>query len=391
MSSPARKRARSSSTSSEADSVDELDRLLDLAGVGEKIQLLRCARAGESFKYVDQFEPSEMRAQGIREFTFDRCGGSGDGAFRARIRRTDGTYGKSKTFSIEGEPKKYSRVAPESAAATAAATTAAPTSGPESIAMKVALAFALPFATAAAGFLAKKLLERPADDPFKIKMIELMTDRGRRGESISALEVQKIAQEAERRGEERGRELGEMKALIESGNDAAPAANMAQVVDGAVKEFGGVLRQHMALEERRMQFRITPRAGAPATSTTAAPPGTAGATPLNTDDELVQLLGSIPKPARYFLLSAAQEGEDPGAYVPLIVTKLDEDAYEKMAANVQRADFLEVMLAVIPMYKQHSDWFGQLVEQLREYFTAEPVDVVDGLTQEAGADEVAAS
>lgn len=371
-----------------------------LEGLDDNDYVLEFSEYNPASGRMDYLEPmnvGEVRALGVLEFARQRytVPGSAVLKFQVRTRHRAGKYGKQKTFTIVGERKP--RESSSSSAAGGATTTIAGVSSDGW--MKVGLALGVPIATAFGTMLAKKLLDGPQVDPIMLELIR-QGRRADRGEGVDPVELQRLIGDAEKRGEDRGRELGELReradnATREPAEGAANVNGWGSVVYNTVRPLLKTINRHLALEERRVELRLerggrrlpaatntqpaqgTGSAGATRAESSSAsgqPPAPAHDPTLDTNDELVQLLGQIPRGARMFLMAAAEDDEDPDAYVGLIVQKLDDDAYAAMGRLIEREDFLETLLKVSPKFRERRDWFAQLVEGLREHFRGESGD-----------------
>jgi hypothetical protein len=148
-----------------------------------------------------------------------------------------------------------------------------------------------------------------------------------------------------------------------------------------------VLTRKLELEESRERRRLSPggvRAATPSAQATAAPPAPPAVEDTETvdaipSDELEALLMTVPTAARRFLLSCAENEEDPEDYVSMLLNKLSDEGFDAMVRNLPRSDFLDVLVKVVPAYGQHRAWFSRLISALREAVAAAAeADEADG-------------
>ncbi len=352
--------------------------------------------------YIEPMQPGEVRELGVLEFSRQRytIPGAGTLKFQVRVRHRGGKYGQSRSYTVAGDPKPRA----DRAAAAAAATPAGASTVGASTWERMAFALGVPLMTALGTMLAKRLLEKPEPDPLLLELLR-QANRVQRGESIDVVAFQKAITDAEARGEQRGRELGTLIERTEHQPEpgATTSGSIGAIVDGAVKPLLKTINRHLDVEEQRIKLRLIPKAGGsaaaarptavageaqltPDSDATGASSSSSAAPAVDTSDELVQLLGQIPKPARLFLLAAADAGESVDVYVPLVVTKLSDEAYEDMGRLIGREDFLDVLLQVAPQFQRQRQWFADLVKGLREHF-AQPVDEEDDSAGGAAATE----
>lgn len=307
------------------------DELLAAALEGDRIQVERYSAATSTWNYAGSYELAQLRPTGLSEFLRARGGG---GKYRARIRRSDGTYGLSATVTIEGPSRSWAE--PESASS---APTPAPIAGGGTILEKLLT----PMAAAFGAYAAKKFLEDKQTDPLVLELLK-------RGGATDPLELQRAIAEAEARGEARGRELGKLHARADAPKDGSGGAigalerNIPKLLDAA--------HRHMDIEEAKVRPRL-PAAGA--TSTPAAQ-----------QDPLEALLLSVPMAARKFLLGGAENGEPAAAYAPLVINKLDDVTRSRLPELLERDDFAATVCRVYPAFEDHREWVDELTEALRD-------------------------
>lgn len=170
--------------------------------------------------------------------------------------------------------------------------------------------------------------------------------------------------------------MGLQRELAEDRPPAPASSAFGVALESAVKPLVGVLNRKMALEEAKVAARrpLPPgpaQNGAPAPAPIASGSGNGNsATHSNntvdvSTDPLVNLIRSIPMPARYFLLSCAADDNDPADYATVVLDRLTEDAYEEIQKQLPRTDFVAVLVREIPMFGQYPEWFGRLTDELR--------------------------
>jgi hypothetical protein len=164
--------------------------------------------------------------------------------------------------------------------------------------------------------------------------------------------------------------LGLLNELRDNAAPSAPESNFGLVLKEGIGPLVQVFNRKLDIEQERETRRRGN--GTTATARVVQPDqsATAHEEPVIPSDELEALLLTIPTPARRFLLGCAENDEDAEDYVPLLLNKLSDEAYEAMRRNLPRDDFLDVLVKVVPAYAQHREWFAGLVDALRETVAA---------------------
>lgn len=372
----------------------DLERLTREAGPDDVLQFSRYDAGAAEWRYLEQQEPSKVAEIGVKEWAAQRYGG---GKIRARLRnRRTSQYGLTRSFTLEGSPRAFSRDASSPEPGAIAASSSSSSSSPSSIAERLALAIAVPLATAAGTMFAKKLLEGPKTDPLLVELISALTADGKRGRGdVDPLALQQLILAAEDRGQRRGETIGELRAEVNAPPPVAIEAGdgWSSVVTTALPAIQELADRYLSLEEKRLERNRPPLAlvnpaspaspASPAGSSESSSSSSAASTPaasssepraipegIDPTDPLTQLLGSIPVMARRFMAAAAAGGEDPIAYVPLILSKLDERAYETLADAIDRPDLLDVAFRVVPKWGEYRDWFARLFDGIRDSMRA---------------------
>ncbi len=350
---------------------DDTDALVIEAIEGDSVHLHRWEPRSGTYEYLEPFEPAGIRVLGLREFVRQRYGG---GKFRARIRHRGGDYGSSRTFTISGAPKALEEPTTPAAAA-AAASSATPV-----WLDKILLPIGVTFATALGGYLAKKLLEEKAPDPLMLELVKGL--RGRAEPAPAATDTVTLFNQllefqdklAERNGPATSSELGGVASAIERG----------------ITQLVPVMNRKLDIDDRRMRL-ARPNAGAALTSGASSSPVDAPA------DPLAAFFLQIPRGARNILLNAAQDDESAETYADLILGKLTEEAYGALAVGVpdgaggttepliDRKDFVNVLMAVIPEYAPHRDWFDTLAVAMREMILEETAESTEESAEGRGS------
>lgn len=332
-------------------SPDDVEDVEDLLGQAidstDIVQLLRWDPSQGTWSYVERFDPAALRALGIRENVRARFGG---GKFKARIRHANNTWGQSRVFLLDGEYRR-----PTEAPTTTAAAPVSTASTLEKILLPIALTFAGAIGTAAA----KKLLDGPQVDPLALQLLKQFGGQS----GMDPLELQRAIAEAEKRGEDRGRELGKLQQQVthpREGSSKPLGASVVDAIDRNVPKLVGLLSRKMDLDQ---QARLQPAADVPAAEQPTEPAQVS-------TDPLIAMLESVPKVARAFLLSAAESGEQPEVYAGLVLSKLDDVSYANMAGFLERADFVDVFCATYPAFADHREWVTALAAAMKESLIA---------------------
>lgn len=163
------------------------------------------------------------------------------------------------------------------------------------------------------------------------------------------------------------RDLMELRReLADDGGGTPPTSTLGTVIREGVAPLVGVLNRKLAIDERRaggMNRVATQQSQAQAAS--GATSLDAGSLPA---DELEALLVLIPPHARGFLLSCAQRGAPPENYAGMVLDNVSDEAYSVMPRLLQRPDFVDVLVRVVPAYGAHREWFTDLVATMRASF-----------------------
>jgi hypothetical protein len=344
-----RRRGSSSSSSSSPIVVETADELLTATVAGDAVQVWRYDVQAGAWKYLAPFDPTALEALGVTEFTRQRFGG---GKFKARIRHRGGTFGMSRVFDVDGPGK-----VPEDAAPPAAASSSSSASQPPRWVEQILFPIGVTFATALGGYLAKKLLETPAPDPILLQLDNQLGAGAGAAVALDPLELQRAIAEAEQRGEQRGRELGELRAQVDNPPKGNDGGGVMGAIDRGLPQVVGLLKQKLEMDERRL-LQPAPVAVDAIAATAADDAAAAG-------DPIVGLLLGVPKMGRRFLLSGAEGDEPPEIYAGLVIGKLDDVTYARMPVLLARADFVDVFVATWPEFADHREWVEQLAGAMR--------------------------
>jgi len=350
-----------------SSSIDDADALVNLAIEGDSVHLLRWDARSGTYAYLEPFEPAALRALGLREFVRQRYGG---GKFRGRIRHRDGEYGTSRVFTIDGAPKLLEEP-PTPAAVAAAASSATPM-----WLDKILLPIGVTFATALGGYLAKKLLEEKAPDPLMLELVKGL--RGRNEPAPAATDTVALFNQL----------LEFQDKLAERAAGPAVASSDLGGVAGAIERgltsLVPVMNRKLDIDDRRLQLT---NGGASASRSAAAAISSASSSSSDSAaaaaDPLAAFFLQIPRAARSVLLSAAQDDERPELYAELVLGKITEEAYDALqlgvpdgaggrtAPLIDRKDFVNVLIDVVPAYAAHREWFEALAVAMREMLQAD--------------------
>lgn len=335
--------------------IDDVEDLLTAAS--DEHDKLWFWRRGEDWVFLESRSPVSLRVLGIRATVQDRFGG---GRFRARLRSRGGKWGVSREFSIEGEAKTPPRE--EAPATTAAAPIGTSSAGetPDWV-RQIVLPIATTLGAALAAALAKKMLDTPGIDPTIAKILELSRQSGN-GKSVDPLELQRLLLEAEHRGEERGREMGELSAQVESRGGGASNSGVA----GAVSEAVPVLHRMLDMATGRGARRRSAPAALPAPSESSP---SSSSTPTVPDIVPVWLRPFIGY--KHALLGVADRGKAAVQYADLIMDSVEDD--EQLLTAVVEANtagrLLTDLKAAIPEIAGHQErerFAGELVAAIQE-------------------------
>lgn len=95
-------------------------------------------------------------------------------------------------------------------------------------------------------------------------------------------------------------------------------------------------------------------------------------------DPIVKLLADIPMPARAALRGMAAANTDPESACNVAMAMLSDPQVGRLAEQVHRADFLDVMLGAIPTFQPYREWFGAFVSAVRASLADEEVQAGTG-------------
>lgn len=283
--------------------IDDVEDLLASASDDRHLLWIWRQRDGD-WALLEKVSPAALRAQGVGPTVQEKFGG---GRYKARLRERGGAWGQSRQFTIEGEPKSSTPApAPIVAAESARASSFELPSWVEKI--------VLPIAVALGAGITNKLLADPKTDPLVLELIK----RGNRSEggSVDPIALQRLLQDAETRGETRGRELGSLRARASSDHDSGGG------VLAAAREFAPVIGQ--LLSERQRVDQAPPPAiaagGAPLPSAHTTDPMPAQTAP--------DIVPAWLRPfVRYkgLLIDVADRGKNPSAYSDLVMDVAEDD------------------------------------------------------------------
>ena len=82
-------------------------------------------------------------------------------------------------------------------------------------------------------------------------------------------------------------------------------------------------------------------------------------------DPITKLMADIPLPARAALRGMAASNTDPNSACNVALSMLDDEQVARIAEQVARPDFLDVMLASVPTFRPYAAWFGEFVAGIR--------------------------
>ena len=311
--------------------------------------------------YIEQIPDIEpVQSLGLEEFIRQRYGG---GKYYVRIRRKTGKYGPSATVSVAGDPK------PREAATNGAAAPAAAASAGAFDLMKIMMALAVPAATAFGTMIAKKILEGPPPAPDRVKELGeiLVLVKNASGGGADPLDPREQAQAT----------IDFMRTLTEYQKSLMPEERpsrggaLERLADRVAVPVINLMERKLALDEGRGgQRRTADRSSGPASppgspAASTADDGASAAAPAKFDDPLAELLSKIPIEARQFLLNCAAGDKDPTLYAELTLDRLEDRTYRELAAEIHRADALEVLLAINPPFAEYREWFDKFVNAIR--------------------------
>lgn len=353
--------------------------ILDRAHATDRAQVWR-HRDGQ-WGHCGAYDPRDVRQFGYAEFVAARGGG---GKYRIRVRRSDGTYGQQFTFTVEGPPRPWHEpgdASSSSSAASSSSSAPAPAAAyePPSWVRAIIMPFAGALGTALATKLVAMLFEGGRGN--HELLLKLLEQRNGSGAGVDPIELQKILDAREERGESRGRQLGKLLAeRSEPREPREPAAGVAAAIDRNLPEVMSVLRAKIESDERRASraARGAPPAAPPATDAPvvegADAPAAPGAPPApDVSDPLVALLLGVPYIARELLLSAAKGDEAPNVYAALVLTKLDQVTRRRLPQLLERDDVAAVICSSwAPAFEPYREWVDEFVDALRDTVAANP-------------------
>jgi hypothetical protein len=354
--------------------IDDVEDLLNAAS-DERDMVWLWRKGGSTWGFLESLTPLSLRDAGIRATVRQRCGG---GYFRARLRQRGGAWGASREFSIEGEPKAPPRDDP--GAAVGASVTAPAASTSSSTTADLMRTIAVPVLSAigagVAAALVKRFADGPQTDPILLKLLERV-GRGD-GETINALELQRLILESEKRGEDRGRQIGELTAQLDAPASGGADAGVIGAVKAAVPTINRML--DLASGERRERRRLLVATESPSPSPAAAAP------PASDPPASAPVPDIVPTWIRPFLrykpllISVADRGKSAAQYADLIMDQI-EDSEPLLTAVVDAntaGRLLDDLKAAIPEIAGHP---------AREKFATELVTAMQESLAEMAVDE----
>lgn len=341
------------------EDVEDLLRVVDDAT--DQVWIFR--RQGDRMRFLESRPPEALRALGIRVSTQQRTGG---GQYSARIRHRDGTFGRQCTFDMEGEPKPIPVETPAAAAAGGASTT--PTSLPSFFDSPLFKMLATPVFTALGAGIASKLFAEPKTDPL---MLEWIKQSRKSDGSIDALELNRLMLEAERRGEDRGRELGKLMAR----GERIPVVREGSGVVDAIREAVPLIKEISANAKANRETRER-RAG----DRRALPSSSSSKPVQNAPADIVPTWLRQFMPFKGMLLSAADSGTDAPAIAEIIAKNANNETWAAMIEAEAAGRLESDLYAAIPELRDtepRQAFVAELLEDLRRDLAVEIPDPVD--------------
>lgn len=337
--------------------LDEASELLaQVAQRDDALEISEQNAATGRYDYLERVVDLDAARQlGLPEWLKQRFGG---GKYLVAVRRANGKFGKSRPITIAGEPKVREPIAAAAGAATPTA------SSPWE---KVAMVAVGAFATALAPAIVKKMLEGPPPAPDRVdELLKLaaILKPGSNADPVTQMTAMLTMM----------RELksfqGELEPAAGGGGDRGGSGFLSLLTDNVPRVIH-MIERGLDQRETRMSRRL-PGATAPATNPTgtggadhAAVSGTTGASSSAPADPLAAMLQRIPVPARSMLHQWAKQDLDPEFYADVVLDQFDDATYQAFAEQLPREDFVDVLLATIPAFQSHRDWFTRLVVAMR--------------------------
>lgn len=278
----------------------------------------------------------------------------GGGRFRARIYDARGDYKTSFPFAIAGTPRRPGE------------STAAPVGvGPASAAGESRIERMIGELAAAVAGLAQ-LQQTPA--------------AGRNEDELERfLKVARALKELNPPAAPATSGLADLEAffrlqdMLDERRPAGDGNGLGAIVEHGVKPLAALASRSLDLQERAMTMKQGQARAIAAPARPAAPiGGPAPAPPISEHvddvDPIYTLAAGVPPIARGYLANAARNDRDPETYAIMVLDTIQEHnpaTYAQLPELVQRADFLDRLLDVVPAFAEHRAWFAQLVDFMR--------------------------
>lgn len=207
------------------------------------------------------------------------------------------------------------------------------------------------------------LTTKPQIDPLMTTLITALVGRGKSGDGVDPLELQKLLQAAEDRGYNRGKELGEAIAGAAGDGDGvarALASNLPAVVDA----FKSAQQSYAGSQVRPVQ---------PKPKTIAAPATPTPETPAPTTEGEAMGIGWINalRPAVPVILNWARSGKDATVKAANTIDDLRDDIRDQIAVQAEEPDFVASVIRAIPEFQapEVQTWVTVFLSTIQEILT----------------------
>ena len=358
-------------TSSERPEVGDVEGLLDVMGDADMLWIYR--KDGDRFTYLERRPKEAFTELGIAEATRQRTGG---GDYKASIRQPNGQWRESRRFAIAGDHLPVPKTESPSTASAVGSAAPVAASGLGDLPPWVKQ-LVLPILTAVGAGIAAKLFEKPTADPILLELIR----RSGKGESIDPIELQRMLNETEKRGEDRGRLIGELSAKAHR----IPVVRDGSGVVDAIREAAPVVKDLITAANQRRARRTLP--SSPAAAADAATPAMPATAQRPTDIVPAWLRPYVGY--KSLLIDAADNGTDAPAIAEIVLKRADDKTFAAMI-EAERAGCLESDLyAAMPELgatEERRAFVTELLEDIRRDLVANMTD--DGSEVSEAGDEL---
>lgn len=202
----------------------------------------------------------------------------------------------------------------------------------------------------------------PKENPLLTTLITALIGRGRESDGVDPIELQKLLADAEGKGYERGKQLGEALAIAAGEGDG-----VARVIATALPSVVDAFKNAQTAYNGARPVTRAPTA----TATVAAPaPATVGETvSVNLIDRL--------RPAVPILVKWARSGKDAAIKAANTLDDLDDSVCDAIAVQAEEPHFVESVLTAIPEFQSPPEvraWMITFLSTIQETLTSPDID-----------------